>query len=97
VLSDAATFGYGSLGAVVALLVVQVLPWAIGLAKGADFQITPLRILGAIVVFLIFVLAGGVVAMLVGDAQHPKQAIAYGLGWQGLIGGFLQGSRAENG
>lgn len=96
-LSDAATFGYGSLGAVVALLVVQVLPWAVRLAKGADFQITLPRVLGAGLVFLIFVVAGGVVAMLVGDAEHPKQAIAYGLGWQGLIGGFLQSARTENG
>ncbi len=49
----------------IALLVVQVLPWAQALA-------------------------GGGIAVLVGDATHPKQAIAYGLGWQGLIGGFLK-------
>jgi hypothetical protein len=39
-----------------------------------------------------FIAAGGVVAVLVGDAVKAKQAIAYGLGWQGLIGGFLQGT-----
>ena len=65
------------------------------LARGAQLRITLPRVLGAAMVFLAYVVAGGVVAMLVGDAILPKQAIAYGLGWQGLIGGFLQGDRAS--
>jgi hypothetical protein len=94
VLSDAETFAWGSVGSVVALLVVQVLPWAISLAQGADFHFTFPRLVGALLVLAIFIIAGGVVAMLVGDANEAKQAIAYGLGWQGLIGGFIQGTRA---
>jgi hypothetical protein len=39
---------------------------------------------------VVYVVVGGAVAWIVGDATHPKQAVAYGLGWQGLIGGFLQ-------
>lgn len=65
------------------------------LARGADLHITPARVIGAVLVLTVFVVAGGVVAILVGDAAKPKQAIAYGLGWQGLIGGFLQGQRAQ--
>jgi hypothetical protein len=55
-------------------------------------KITFPRVLGALLVLGVFVAAGGGVAILVGDATEPKQAIAYGLGWQGLIGGFLQGT-----
>ncbi len=64
------------------------------LARGAELRLTFGRIVGALLVIGIFIVAGGVVALLVGDAMRPKQAIAYGLGWQGLIGGFLQGQRA---
>jgi hypothetical protein len=92
VLSDAETFAWGAVGAVVALLVVHVLPWAIALTKGADAHIAFWRVVGAVLMFAIFALGGGVVAMLVGDATEAKQAIAYGLGWQGLIGGFIQGT-----
>jgi hypothetical protein len=74
----------------IALLVVQVLPWAQALAGGADLHLTFPRLLGALLIVLVFIVAGGGIAVLVGDATHPKQAIAYGLGWQGLIGGFLK-------
>lgn len=40
--------------------------------------------------------AGGVVAYVVGDARSARHAIAYGLGWQGLIGGYLQGRVATD-
>ena len=74
---------------------VQVLPWGLALTRGADLHITPSRVLGAILVVVAFLCIGGLVAVLLGDATRPRQAIAYGLGWQGLIGGFLQGRRAE--
>jgi hypothetical protein len=72
-------------------LVVQVLPFGLALAGGAEVTVTLARVLGCVLVLVVFIAAGGVVAILVGDAVKPKQAIAYGLGWQGLIGGFLQG------
>lgn len=71
---------------------VQVLPFGLALLQGAVFKVTLLRVIGFLLVLTVFIAAGGVVAILVGDATEPKQAIAYGLGWQGLIGGFLQGT-----
>lgn len=90
-LSDGSTFKYGAVGAVVALLVVHVLPWALALAGGADVNISVGRIIGVVLVLGVFIVGGGIVAILVGDATEPKQAIAYGLGWQGTIGGLIQG------
>jgi hypothetical protein len=52
------------------------------------------RIVGALLVLAVFVAAGGVVAVVVGDAVQPKHAIAYGLGWQGFIGGLLRARSA---
>lgn len=94
-LSDAATFGWGAVGAVVALLVVQVLPWAIALAQGGRLPspVTAWRVFGVIVVLVIFALAGGLVALLFSDeTTGAKEAIAFGLGWQGLLGGVIQGT-----
>jgi hypothetical protein len=88
-------FEYGALGAIASLMIVQVLPWALAVTKGADVHITWLRCGGALPVICIFALAGGLVAYLVGDATAARQAVAYGLAWQGLVGGFLQGARAE--
>jgi hypothetical protein len=42
-----------------------------------------------------YIAAGGLVAFLVGDATAARHAVAYGMGWQGLVGGFLQGKRAD--
>jgi uncharacterized membrane protein YbjE (DUF340 family) len=95
-LSDSATFGYGALGALVSLVIVQALPWGFALMRGADFHLTPRRALGAAIVIAGYMVAGGIVAFLVGSATVPRHAIAYGLGWQGLIGGFLQGRRADD-
>jgi hypothetical protein len=80
---------------VVALAVVQVLPFAIELAKGkANWTFSVGRLAGAALVLAIFIVGGGVVALLIGDATVAKQAIAYGLGWQATVGGFIQGTRA---
>lgn len=67
-----------------------MLPWGWRLAKGAELQISATRIVGVVLVVVGYVVAGGLVAYLVGDASAPRHAIAYGLGWQGLIGGLLK-------
>ena len=95
-LSGGATFGYGALGALISLVVVQALPWGFALMRGADFSVSSRRVLGALIVIVGYMVAGGAVAYLVGSATVPRHAIAYGLGWQGLIGGFLQGRRADD-
>jgi hypothetical protein len=80
----------------VSLLVVQVLPYGLALLNGADFDPSVGRVVGFVLVLIAFTGAGAVVALLLGnDAVEAKEPIAYGLGWQGLIGGFLQGRRAE--
>ncbi len=85
---------YGAVGAVIAPAVVQILPFALELTHGnAHLQLSVGRVVGALTVLAIFVVGGGVVAILLGDATQPKQAIAYGLGWQATIGGFFQGTR----
>lgn len=93
-LGDGDTFLYGALGALLALFVVQVLPTAFELAAGrAKLELSLSRVVGALLVMAIFVAGGGVAAFLVGDAQEAKHAVAYGLGWQGTLGGFIQSQR----
>ena len=73
---------------------MQVLPWAISLAHGEEIQISIGRVVGAALVILIFLSLGGLTALLISDDSTPaKVAIAYGLGWQSTIGGFIQGTR----
>jgi len=91
-LSTWVLFAYGALGGFVALVAVQVLPAALKLAGGADLSLTVPKVLGLVLVFAIFSGLGGFVAFLVGDATQAKQAVFYGLGWQGTLGGFIQGA-----
>lgn len=71
-----------------------MLPLALALRSGANVDPTFKKVAGSLMTLVIFLVLGGVAALIVGDAVHPKQAIAYGLGWQGTIGGFVQGQRA---
>jgi uncharacterized membrane protein YbjE (DUF340 family) len=63
--------------------------------NGADLHISWTRVTGFAVVIVGYLAAGGLVAFLVGDATAARHAVAYGMGWQGLVGGFLQGARAD--
>jgi len=63
--------------------------------NGADLHISATRLLGFGIVVLGSMALGGLVAYLVGDATVARNAVAYGVGWQGLIGGFIQGKRAD--
>jgi len=95
-LSSSTTFAYGAVGAVLALAVVQVLPYAFALIRGAELTLSPGRVVGALLVLLIFIAGGGIAAIIAGDASQAKQAIAYGLGWQATVGGFINGAVAAN-
>lgn len=57
---------------------------------GAELHVSGTRIAGFLVVVTCYLVAGGLVAYVVGDATAARHAIAYGLGWQGLIGGLLK-------
>ena len=77
---------------------MQVLPWGLALARGEQhLELNVHRAVGVMVVLGVFIVGGGVVAILVGDAVRPKQAIAYGVGWQGLFGGFLRSTKPRTG
>ena len=93
-LSDKDTFIYGAVGALVALIVVGILPLAYEIIRGAQPNVTPWTAAAAVVIFLAFMVCGGVAAVIAGDATEARQAIVYGLGWQASIGGAIQGVRA---
>jgi hypothetical protein len=84
------------LGALGSLLFVQALPWGLGLMHGADLHLSWTRLLGCVIVVAGSMALGGLVAWLVGDATAARQAVAYGVSWQALLGGFLQGKRADD-
>jgi hypothetical protein len=63
--------------------------------NGAEITFSFSRVLGFAIVLIIFMALGGLIAYLVGDATDPRHALFYGLGWQGTIGGFIQGRRAD--
>lgn len=76
-----------------ALLAVQGLPLAGALARGElEWQPSVGRILGVVGFVTAFVSLGGAAALVVGDAAEAKHAIAYGLGWQGILGGYITGT-----
>lgn len=94
-LADATQFWWGALGAVLALLVVQVLPFLFeALHKNAAPDIALWKVGIAAGILVIFVLGGGVAALIPGDASKKGEALAYGLAWQASLGGAIQGVRA---
>ena len=95
-LTDAAVFAYGAAGAAFGAVVVQTLPVGVALKRGeAQLAIKPGAVIGALLIVLCFAGLGGVVALGVSGAGSPtkaktaSEAIAYGLGFQGLVGGLL--------
>ena len=62
-------------------MIVQVLPWGSRRLNGADLHLTLPRIVGFIVVMLSYLVAGGLVAYVIGNITAARHAIAYGLGW----------------
>jgi len=92
-LSDWTSFKWGVVGALMALIAVQGLPIAGKLARH-ELDWEPSWSGGAgVVAFTAFFLAlGGGVAVLVGEATEAKHAVFYGLGWQGILGGYIKGA-----
>lgn len=48
------------------------------------------RLIGAGLVTISNLALGGFVAVALGDATQAKQALAYGVAWQGTFGSFVQ-------
>lgn len=91
-LSGTATVLYGCLGGFVAYIAVFAIPELRDAWEKKDFNFS---LKGAIVISLLALLQmaiGGFVAGFLGDATIPKHAIAYGLGAEGIIGGYVKGA-----
>jgi hypothetical protein len=87
-------FTAGAAGALVALLVVQVLPFGLRLAgTEPTLTLTAARVFGWLLVTTVYITAGGVIALILAgdDETTMKNALVYGLGWQSTVGGFLTG------
>lgn len=85
-LSGPETFFWGALGGITGYALVFVLPWMLQLARGEiDLNMRPSRLVGLVGLLVLFVGLGGMAAYIVGDATEAKHAIAYGLGFEGIL------------
>jgi len=83
---------WGGIGALISYLVVFLLPDSVKVARGqAQFVADPARIGAAIFIGLIFVAAGSTLTYVFGSASSVKDALAYGLGIESIMGGTLKG------
>jgi hypothetical protein len=78
---------WGALGALFTLLVVQVFPAGVSLLKGASLDVSIPRVVGALIVVVVF-LAAGAVAAIQGNPSDSKGAFFYGVGCQTLLAGL---------
>ncbi len=91
-LSNSDIFWWGSFGALISFLVVFILPEAVQVFRDEKhLKVTTARILAALIIALIFIVAGGALSIAFGDATEGKQALAYGLGIEGIVAGSLKG------
>jgi hypothetical protein len=90
------TFWWGCLGGLAAYTLVFVLPEVRHLAETGRFAttFTPGRVTGLVLLVFLYVAMAGLAAVLVGDADQPKQAIAYGMGWETLLKGVSTAAAA---
>jgi hypothetical protein len=80
----------GCVGGLAAYTFVFVHPEVRHLAETGKFTTTyaPGRIVGLVLLAALYVGRAGLAAVLVGDAEQPKQAIAYGMGWETAFKGL---------
>ncbi len=90
-LSDSSAFAWGAVGGFVALTVTQGLPIAVSAVRtGTGPKLTRWRVVGAVIIVLVFILAGGVAAAIMDDATKGSQALVYGMAWEAILGGALR-------
>lgn len=87
---------WGAVGGATALTVTQVLPAAVAAARtGTGWTLTPWRIAGVLTVIAIFVVLGGVAALIFrNDDTRIQDAIAFGMAWEALLGGVIKTGKA---
>ena len=91
-LSIGITFLWGCVGGFVAFALIFALPEARRAYASRRYRFTWARLAVALVMVTLYVGLGGAAAVMVGGAIEPKHAIAYGLGFEGILGGFLKGA-----
>ena len=81
---------WGAAGAALWLLLVFGLPVSWQAFHGEiNWTPTPQRVFGLIGLVTGYLLLGGMAPFIV-DAHQMKEAIGYGLGWQGVFGQFVK-------
>ena len=88
-MSGIETFAWGVLGAFLGYIFIFLLPQLRPIYNGSlifNFR----RIMVALLAVLILIACGGLLAVAMGDASHPKHAIFYGAGWEGFFKGGLE-------
>lgn len=84
-MSPAQTFVWGAAGALLAYLAAILLPELRAHLRTKRPTLTSARLLLLMLVLVIHVAAGGIFAVILGDATLPKHAAFYGAGWEGGI------------
>ena len=92
------SFLWGSAGGLLGWFVLFPLPIAAGVFRGTLVW-TPSKpkVVAALVLTVFFVLAGGVIAAVTGEVTVPKEALAYGLGVETVMGGGAKALAPELG
>ena len=85
------TFLWGCAGGGAAYLLVFAMPELRRLWNTGAPMPPISRVVVALMLAAVFITLGGVAAVIVGDAKEAKHAIAYGLGFEALLGGVLRG------
>jgi hypothetical protein len=86
----------GSAGGLLGWAVLFPLPVAVGVFRETlDWTPTKPKVVAALVLVVVFVLAGGAIAGLAGDVTGFKQAFAYGLGAEAVLGGSVKAAVPE--
>lgn len=93
--SGHASIMYGVIGSLTALATVQGTPAVLtAIASGAQLEITKTRLLGLFLLLLFFAVIGAV-AVLFASPTSSKDAIAWGVGAEGLFLGLTRGLNAS--
>jgi len=94
-LTNPEVFLLGALGGLLVLAITQILPTAVqGVRSGVAPDFTPWRVFCILVIGLIFLVAGGGAAVLIGDVTEAKTALSYGMAWQAILGGVIKTGEA---
>jgi hypothetical protein len=82
--------GYGAIGVALWIIAVYGLQIASAASRGELHWKATLQTVAGVSGLIVFYLVLGAAAPFVADAQSSKEAVAEGLGWQGIFGQFVK-------